>query len=184
MKSLGVYVTLVAGFAFIFFNIVLNRMEILSTYQCILFGIAILLLIPLRFSIHNRSRKNLSKLFDELNISKLKIHILFKVNECPNNGLIKDVCLYRGDEDLFKYNIVVRAKNIDGFKSIKGFWEKEAPNVFRNNFYEIYVEKPQFIYPNQKGSFWRDWDCQVVSTIKELSNSYIDLETKMVLYKK
>jgi len=192
MKKLGVPVALsISGIGVGVLGIIMPiYIEAIKPWSNFILLLSLLLifgpwLVMFVLSLRNKKGfKDPALLFDEINDSKLKAHVLFKVKECPNSGLIKDICLYRGDEDLFKYNIVVRAKNIDGFKSIKGFWGKEAPYVFSENFYEVYMEKPLVTFPHQDGSFWHDWNCRVISNTNELSKGDVDRESKWLLYKK
>ena len=133
--------------------------------------------------IKEQSVLNNPDLFPELNETVLKKNIAIKMQECPNNQLIRNICLYSGGgNNPYKYNVVVEINPAVGFETVQRFWGGEAPYVLGDSFVEIYREKPESILQFQKGSFWNEWDTIVVYSLDEIPNNFILKNYKWALY--
>ncbi|MBU4286832.1 MAG: hypothetical protein KKI12_01505 [Proteobacteria bacterium] len=122
-------------------------------------------------------------LFPDLNETALKKQIAVKVQECPNNQLIKHISLCQGGGNSpFIYHIVVEINPSNGLEAVKRFWEREAPDLFGERFVEIYREEPNVTFRYQAGSFWSDWNVLVVESLKEVPDDLALKKYKWLLY--
>lgn len=122
-------------------------------------------------------------LFPDLNETALKKQIAVKAQECPNNHLIEHISLCQGGGNSpFIYHIVVEINPSNGLEAVKRFWDREAPDLFDENFIEVYRERPSVTFRYNKGAFWSDWNILVVDSLHEVSNDLALKEFKWVLY--
>jgi hypothetical protein len=127
-----------------------------------------------------RFRKNNPNVFPHLNETALKKHIALVASHCPFEVSIKNIYLFEGTP--FKYQLVVIGRNTKNIQDLQTYWEKEAPDLFKEDFIEIYRQTPNIVFRYQKGSFWSDWNVLVIESLKDVPHDLALRKYKWVLY--
>ena len=120
--------------------------------------------------------------FPALNEAALKKHVALAVSHCPFQKSIKQICLLATSTAGFQYLLIVVAMTSESAQDLKPYWDTEAHYIFDENFIEVYRDKPNVTLPNQKGSFWHEWNILVVSSLDEIHDDLGLKKFKWVLY--